>query len=243
LTINDNLVKWSRREIMVSTPDQKKRAQRILDAASELLMHYGYDKTTVSDIAKQAGVSKGAIYVHFKSKDDLCASLILREMEKYAERWLELLEADSKGGTIGAMYKNSLYALSSSAFMGAMLRQDGRVLGNYLRKPDNLFRTMREQQPQSDRYMFVKMMQSAGAVREDIDAKVIAHIMDMLAYSLVGMDDVLPQRDRPPIDDIIEGIAAIMDRALAPDGNGNEEAGREIIRQIADAARRQMETT
>ena len=39
--------------------DNKEREQRILDAAAELFVHYGYDKTTVSDIARQAGVSKG----------------------------------------------------------------------------------------------------------------------------------------------------------------------------------------
>ncbi len=45
------------------------RAQRILDAAANLIAHYGYDKTTVDDIARAAGVSKGAIYLHYRSKE------------------------------------------------------------------------------------------------------------------------------------------------------------------------------
>ncbi|MEM7028378.1 MAG: helix-turn-helix domain-containing protein, partial [Chloroflexota bacterium] len=39
--------------------DNKEREERILDAASNLFVHYGYDKTTVDDIAREAGVSKG----------------------------------------------------------------------------------------------------------------------------------------------------------------------------------------
>ena len=52
------------------------REQRILDAAADLIAHFGYDKTTVDDIARRAGVSKGAIYLHFKSKDDLFEGLL-----------------------------------------------------------------------------------------------------------------------------------------------------------------------
>lgn len=219
----------------------EEREHRILSAAADLFVHYGYDKTTVDDIARAAGVSKGAVYLHFKGKDDLFEGLLIREMKRYAEKWLELIEADPKGGTIAGMYKNSLYALSSSPFMAAMFKQDGRVLGNYLRKPDNFFRAMREGQKQSDRYVFVKMMQDAGAIRQDLDPKVVAHIMDMLAYGLVGLDDAFPKEDKPPIEDIIEGIADIMDRALAPDDGGDSETGKAILRQIAQASRQQFE--
>jgi hypothetical protein len=123
-----------------------------------------------------------------------------------------------------------------------MFTQDGRVLGNYLRKPDNFFRVMRDKQEHSDRYLFVKMMQEAGAVRQDISAKVIAHIMNMLAYGLVGMGGIVPQADIPSFDGLIEGIAAIMDSALTPPDGGNVEAGRDVIRQIVAATRQQFET-
>lgn len=221
--------------------DNEKREQRILDAAADLFVHYGYDKTTVNDIARRAGVSKGAIYLHFDSKDALLEALIIRELMNYAETWLDLLEADPQGGTIGGMYKNSLYALSGNDFMAAIFKRDGRILGNYLRKPDNFFRTLRESQAQSDRFVFVKMMQDAGALRQDIDAKVIAHIMDMLAYGLVGVQDVLPPDSMPPVDDVIEGIATIMDRALTPADGGDVEAGKAIVRQISEATRQQMD--
>ena len=221
--------------------DNEKRQQRILDAAVNLFIHYGYDKTTVSDVAREAGVSKGAIYLHFESKDALLEGVIAREMTIYAEQWFELIEQDPKGGTIGSMYKNSLYALNSSAFMAAIFKQDKRVLGNYLRKPGNLFWAMRDKQEQSARFVFVKMMQEAGVMRQDIDAKIIAHIMDMLAFGLVGMGDFLAKEKMPPVEDVIEGIAIIMDRALTPENGNNNEAGKAILRQIAVLGRQQFE--
>lgn len=225
----------------MTKPENEEREYRILDAAAELFVHYGYDKTTVSDIARQAGVSKGTIYLHFGSKDELLEGLIVREMQIYAERWLAEVDADPQGGTIAAMYKNSLYALSSSPFMAAMFRRDGRILGNYLRKPDNVFKSRRSDQEHSDRYLFVKMMQDAGAIRQDIDAKVIAHIMNMLAFGLIGMEGIVPEADIPPVEDTIEGIAVLMDSALTA-ADSDKEAGKAVVRQIAEAARQQFET-
>jgi TetR/AcrR family acrAB operon transcriptional repressor len=225
----------------VTTSDNETRQERILDAAADLFTHYGFDKTTVSDIARTAGISKGAIYLHFDSKDSLLEALVVRELQKYSEKWLALIEADPKGGTIAGLYKNSLYALNDSPIMKAMFTRDGRVLGNYLRKPGNFFQQLRENQTESGRYIFVKMMQDAGAVRHDLDARVIAHIMDMLAYSLVSMDDILPRQAIPPFDDVIEGIGAILDSALTTDEGKNSEIGKTVIRQLVKDGRIQQE--
>ena len=67
------------------------REQRILDAAANLFIHYGFDKTAISDIARDAGVSQGAIYLHFANKEDLLEHLILREMQRFAEEVRPLL--------------------------------------------------------------------------------------------------------------------------------------------------------
>ena len=221
--------------------DNLERLNRILDAAADLFIRFGFDKTTVSDIASQAGVSKGAIYLHFDSKENLLEGLILRELQAYAEKWLDLINNDEKGGTLAGMYKNSLYALSESAFMAAMFRQDSHILGNYLRKPGNFFQNYSQDQEVSERYLFVKMMQDAGAMRKNLNPHVIAHIMDMIAFGLVGMEGIKPKEAFPPIDELIEGIADLMEKALTPEDGGNPEAGKEIIRQLAEAGRQQFE--
>ncbi len=43
--------------------------QQILDEASRLFLHYGFKKTTVDEIAHRVGISKGALYLHFSSKE------------------------------------------------------------------------------------------------------------------------------------------------------------------------------
>lgn len=55
---------------MIAEPKIPAR-RRILDAAVKLVRTKGYNATTVDDLCAQAGVTKGAFFHHFKSKDDL----------------------------------------------------------------------------------------------------------------------------------------------------------------------------
>ena len=58
---------------------RRARAQRILDAASALILCWGYNKTTLDDVSRQAGVAKGTLYLHWKTREELFAALIERE--------------------------------------------------------------------------------------------------------------------------------------------------------------------
>jgi len=57
----------------------------ILDSALEAFARYGYDATSVSEICRRAGVTKGGFYYHFPSKQAVFLELL--------ERWLEGIDA------------------------------------------------------------------------------------------------------------------------------------------------------
>lgn len=70
------------------------RADRILDAAAALFGRYGYRKLTIDDIARQAGVGKGTVYLHWRTKQQLFEALLLRESVEYVEELIDNLRAD-----------------------------------------------------------------------------------------------------------------------------------------------------
>lgn len=55
--------------------DEACRREQILKAADRLLRHYGPHKTTVADVAREAGVGVGTVYLEFPSKDALVEEL------------------------------------------------------------------------------------------------------------------------------------------------------------------------
>lgn len=214
---------------LLATQNISEREKLIFDATERLLGKFGYDKTTVADIAKEAGISKGAIYLHFKSKDELIERLLIHAMLGFSANWFGAIEADPQGGLIGNMYLNMLKVIDQTPLMAVIMRQDGAILGNYLKKKDNFFV---KNQRQGMRHEFVAMMQAAGAIRQDLDPKVVAHIMDMISFGMVTIAEFVPTEQIPPTDEVIKGIADFMHRALTPEQGADSETGKRILRQL-----------
>ena len=62
--------------------------QAILEAAERKFLEHGFHGTTVEEIAEQADVSVGSIYVHFQSKEGLYLALVERALE-IEERYMD----------------------------------------------------------------------------------------------------------------------------------------------------------
>jgi len=58
------------------------KRERILLAAERIFARHGFFAAKVSDVAKEAGVADGTIYLYFKSKDELLISLFERRMQQ-----------------------------------------------------------------------------------------------------------------------------------------------------------------
>ncbi len=78
---------------------QRKEAkrERILDAAVLEIARHGYYGTTVSTIARRAGVADGTIYLYFKNKEDLLVSIFERAMQRFNQEATGIVEADGAG--------------------------------------------------------------------------------------------------------------------------------------------------
>ena len=61
--------------------ERERRRQQIMVAAKRVFSVKGFSKTTMEDIAKEAELSPGTLYLYFKNKDELYASLSLRILQ------------------------------------------------------------------------------------------------------------------------------------------------------------------
>ncbi|MFI8212509.1 TetR/AcrR family transcriptional regulator [Streptomyces werraensis] len=68
--------------------------QRLLAAATRLFAEQGYDRTSVQEIVEAAGVTKGALYHYFGSKDDLLHEVYARVLRLQQERLDRFADAD-----------------------------------------------------------------------------------------------------------------------------------------------------
>ncbi|MBT8342592.1 MAG: TetR/AcrR family transcriptional regulator [Desulfatitalea sp.] len=61
--------------------EKERRRQQIIVAAKRVFSNKGFNKTTMEDIAKEAELSPGTLYLYFKNKEELYASLSLRILQ------------------------------------------------------------------------------------------------------------------------------------------------------------------
>jgi TetR/AcrR family fatty acid metabolism transcriptional regulator len=81
----------------IMKPKNDRKAQ-IIEAAIKIFAHKGFYYTKVADVAREAGIADGTIYLYFKNKDDILISLFETKMEQFLKRFNAVLneKVDSK---------------------------------------------------------------------------------------------------------------------------------------------------
>ncbi|MFI6628427.1 TetR/AcrR family transcriptional regulator [Nonomuraea fuscirosea] len=192
---------------------QIERAHRILDAVAELVLRWGYDKTTIDDIAQRAGVAKGTIYLHWKTRDDIFAALLRRER-------VSLVEAvrGREPATPAELFGEFSRALLRRPLLHAVLSGDSEVLGKLTRQKRANTARLRIDGPFED---YVARLIELGAVREQLGhhVRVITSIVYGFLFLPGGLTDgppeELPDGGRPSDDRIAELVADTIERAMS----------------------------
>ena len=72
---------WTRRKLeSLPAPDSRgseaAKRRQIIDGARRVFLAQGFDAASMGEIAREAGVSKGTLYVYFKSKEELFEAIV-----------------------------------------------------------------------------------------------------------------------------------------------------------------------
>lgn len=83
------------------------RCQAIRDAAMRVVARKGYDHVTVQDIADEAGIAKGTVYLYFKSREDILEKTMTFSFEEFHER---IAAAIAAGGSFAEVVERVVRA-------------------------------------------------------------------------------------------------------------------------------------
>ena len=165
--------------------DGSQTRERIERAALKLFVAQGVAETSIRDIAREAGISQGAMYNHFKSKDDLAWSLFAQH---FSEMGQELHRRAQAQNTLRAKFRAMItyvferfdqdWLLVSYVFLARHLhlRRVTRKLGN----PYIAFRAViasairRGEIPRQDTDLAASLV--VGAIIQVIDTKILGVI-------------------------------------------------------------------
>jgi AcrR family transcriptional regulator len=69
--------------------EKEQRKQVILSAAEKIFYEKGFETATMQDIADYCELSKGTLYLYFKTKNELCIAIYSKSLEKFREELIE----------------------------------------------------------------------------------------------------------------------------------------------------------
>ena len=90
----------------VSRAQAEENRQNVIDVASRLFREHGFDGIGLKDLMEGAGMTHGAFYKQFESKEDLVAAASARALECATSRWSAAAAANPKDplGAVIAFY-------------------------------------------------------------------------------------------------------------------------------------------
>lgn len=189
------------------------RAQRILDAAKTLILRYGYHKTTMEDIAREAGVGKGTLYLHWNTREALFAALMLREKVAMAADIQQRLACDPAGASLRGLLKHAALALLHRPFLKAVLLRDTQLFGAWVgREQSSALST----EVLAGFMTYLEMLRAQGLVRTDLSVQTQAALFGSIFLGFFQAQPLLPDALKPSEEELAELMAETGHRTLEP---------------------------
>jgi AcrR family transcriptional regulator len=200
------------------------RAAQILGAASELLLRHGYGRITMEDVARQAGVGTGTLYLHWKTKEALFETVLLREL---VEIWGELarrLDEDPANALLHRFLGHLLRLVKQRPLAQALFTRDTTLLGKLAQRSVVL-----QAQPLASGAQFIAALRDLGLMRGDIAPDVQAYCFSATWAGFSLVDPLLTGDDRASLDAQVEALSHVVRATFEPDMLPSDEALRRHI--------------
>ncbi|SIQ99779.1 transcriptional regulator, TetR family [Rhizobium sp. RU20A] len=180
--------------------DPAKREQ-ILAGAKRVFMQKGFDATSMNEVTREAGVSKGTIYVYFTNKEDLFAALISAERDRILKLGRSVLEECRPLDEALCEYGVAMVTGITSEYTIRAMRS---VIGVFDRMP-KLARTFFEATPDNGLTVLQSYLDAqvkAGRLQID-DTEWAGHEFFALCTAGLFKQRLFGKLDTPPTPDVI----------------------------------------
>ncbi|WP_312115589.1 TetR/AcrR family transcriptional regulator [Brevibacillus reuszeri] len=175
----------------MQTIHQNPSFQLLLTSTEELILEKGCQQTTLQDIMKRSGLSKGAIYHYVKSKDELMGLLLQKRFETIGQQFYQSVQ------TGGQELSSGLEAISN----GLRHIHDSRDVTNLIliyllsKREDPIIGAMlarlHEASIQASKE-WIEVGQKGGVIPASLDAEKTARLFSVITYGIRMNTQIAP---------------------------------------------------
>ncbi len=173
------------------TPKQNEEIRRqtreqIIDAAFELFAQEGYNQTSISSVAKKAGVSKGLIYHYFDGKEAILEA-IFDQMVEVGDQILDFPDDFTPADKIRQVLEGSFDFMESQT-------GKGRLMIGLALQPET-FETLKpkiDEVNKTQTVMYIDLFEELGYDKPELEAYRLGAMMDGILLGYISMGDEYP---------------------------------------------------
>lgn len=193
----------------------------LLDAAEHVFFEKGYSRATLEDIARHAGVTRGALYWHFRDKADVLQAMLAR-VELPLEALVGELERVDANRPLATLRELCLHALRQLAHDGRRQRVYTILLHRMETTPqmhDHLHQMLTRGFPVLE--SLLERALTMGELAPHLSPRVVAYGLQSYLHGIYS--NWLRAPDRFPLEVAMDGLLTIFFRGLAAPGYERQE--------------------
>jgi len=183
---------------------------KIIQAAAKVFAEKGFYNSRVSEIAKEANVADGTIYLYFKNKDDILISLFEEEFGRIVENIRKELSREKNALDKIRRFAFSHLSIASDTphlaeVLGVEVRQSGKFMKEYINRPFMEYLNL-------VRSFFIEGQES-GLIRKDLTPGVMKRAL-FGALDEMGRYWILSSRKKHNIEEAARQISEVFIRGV-----------------------------
>jgi AcrR family transcriptional regulator len=181
-------------------PNDLRDSARLLDVASDIVVHGGFETLTLESLADAAGVSHAEVHGVFENIEEALVLMLNREFTGIYVSMVDHIERDPDGGRLSRIYYYTLVGVYERPLARVLYTIDRDAMNRIMRNA-NGYRYVPGVGVRAD---LIESMQRVGMVRRDVDAGTVSH---MLTIFSAGLALTAPHED---IDRIVRGVTDLL---------------------------------
>jgi AcrR family transcriptional regulator len=186
------------------------RVERVLDSAAELLVRWGYQRVTIDDVARNAGIGKGTVYLHFRSKDALFLTVLIRVHRGLLERMTDRMGSDAREVLPSRMVRHVYEEMAADPVTRSLYLGDAEVLGRLVHEAAGTLGEFSARRQEAV-VEHVRLLADGGCLRPGLDPESALYAFSAVSTGFVVTDGLragVPQLGADARADLLERTLA-----------------------------------
>jgi AcrR family transcriptional regulator len=210
--------------------DRRERADRILDTARDLLLAWGYRRVTIDELARRAGVGKGTIYLHWRSREEVFHAVSAREAAAMTDAIVGALRNDPAEVALHRYLRRLFVEAMNRPVLRALYTRDADTLDTFLATPNH--QRLEETQLGVNRDYW-GVLAAEAMLRPDLRLQDLDYTLPTIVFGFFAVEPFLPPAFRSELahraDQLAETVRRAFEPADAPHGDRVKRAAAKAI--------------